>query len=483
MRLPRITVLPSLCLLLLAPFANAQEDSFRERYKELMKQMTADMDAAIKQHEESIAADPKNVDLQILRQTIATQLTRLDEYGGANEQLSKLLEFQLANMDVDENRYGIWMTIQSIQGVASRSGNNKTLESTVQKGLTALSEWAQKSSMEQRADIAYPLSQLVALRAQHLADNREEDAARKLIENQITTLTEINKSDSRNQFSMQAFVMFLVTLARDSSSNRHWQEEMVPKLDKLISFAITQYPDSPMLQNQYANIQLQMITIWGQSDADENEKRIETVIKNLQPMSANNRSVQAILRRIDLLRERMSSAPSQSSLVGNPAPEWDVDGWINTIHLDRNDLDGKVVLLDFWAVWCGPCIATFPHLREWREQYGGQGFEIVGATRYYNYTWDEMAKRPERSGEPVDPSEERAAVASFLQHHKIEHPVLVAPKDSEMFADHGVRGIPHVVLIDRKGIIRLVKTGAGQATANEIAAKIEELLAEDTSKN
>lgn len=54
--------------------------------------------------------------------------------------------------------------------------------------------------------------------------------------------------------------------------------------------------------------------------------------------------------------------------------------------------------------------------------------------------------------------------------------MIVNPKESEMSSDYGVRGIPHVVLIDQEGVVQLVKTGAGKATAEEIEAKIKELL-------
>jgi len=45
--------------------------------------------------------------------------------------------------------------------------------------------------------------------------------------------------------------------------------------------------------------------------------------------------------------------------------------------LDPKTLEGKVVLLDFWATWCGPCIAEFPHLKRLYEQYRDKGLEIV----------------------------------------------------------------------------------------------------------
>ena len=89
----------------------------------------------------------------------------------------------------------------------------------------------------------------------------------------------------------------------------------------------------------------------------------------------------------------MESMKPVSSLVGKPAPEWDIDAWVNADSTTQESLKGKVVLIDFWAMWCGPCIATFPHLREWREEFGEQGFEIVGVTQYYNFEWDPENKR------------------------------------------------------------------------------------------
>ena len=52
------------------------------------------------------------------------------------------------------------------------------------------------------------------------------------------------------------------------------------------------------------------------------------------------------------------------------------------------------VLVDFWAIWCRPCIKTFPHLREWQDHYADKGLVIIGMTRYYGYEWNDAANRP-----------------------------------------------------------------------------------------
>src|SRR4051812_21337728 len=63
-------------------------------------------------------------------------------------------------------------------------------------------------------------------------------------------------------------------------------------------------------------------------------------------------------------------------LVGKPAPDLQADFSINPKTLKLSDFKGKVVLLDFWAAWSNPCVATFPHLREWQRDYWRDGLVV-----------------------------------------------------------------------------------------------------------
>lgn len=123
--------------------------------------------------------------------------------------------------------------------------------------------------------------------------------------------------------------------------------------------------------------------------------------------------------------------------------------------LTNQDLKGKVIYVDFWASWCGPCRASFPVLDKLYGQHKDKGFVVVGVNQ---------DDRPEDA-------------RLFLARIPASFPLLADPghRLAEAFE---VKGMPSAVLIDRKGIVRHVHRGFRAGDEREIAARIEQLLEE-----
>jgi thiol-disulfide isomerase/thioredoxin len=158
---------------------------------------------------------------------------------------------------------------------------------------------------------------------------------------------------------------------------------------------------------------------------------------------------------------------NQLRIEGEAAPEITVAKWIEQSPLKLSDLRGHVVLLDFWATWCGPCLAAFPHLREWNEKYKTRGLVVLGITKYYG----------RGDGQEMTPPEENSFLERFKKEHNLTYGVGVADTDNNL-RSYGVQAIPTAVLIDRQGVIRLVTTGSGGGNETTIESAIEKLLEE-----
>jgi thiol-disulfide isomerase/thioredoxin len=236
------------------------------------------------------------------------------------------------------------------------------------------------------------------------------------------------------------------------------------------------------IASMYGSVMYGRISSSFRDDPVKAEALVEETRTHLTAAAARNSEIERVAEQYNTMLARVessiASAKKLAALVGTAAPTIDAKYWVNGKDMSADSLDGKVVLLDFWAVWCGPCIATFPHLREWNEEFGPKGLQILGVTRKYNYTWDDEANRASRAEAENSDEDEIAMLEKFLAHHELQHPTVITPDQSTMQTEYGVTGIPHAVLIDKKGVVRMIKVGSGEANATAIHDMIVELLAE-----
>ncbi|EGF29546.1 TlpA family protein disulfide reductase [Rhodopirellula baltica] len=405
--------------------------------------------------------------LKPFHQTIATGFVRARQYDKAMEQFGAAVEFELARTDSPAAAEQLSSLIRQVSVYGLHAA---------QPELAA--EWSDRAIDKVRAleaehpiEIQRPLSRLIQVRASMLARD-DEEAAKEMLAKQVSKLEDINATEDRSEKTYVELINLLTAQARLFED-----EDGQDRVASAFEVALEAYPESTVLIAQYASNEYSVISGLARVNPDDAIERMEAAVAKLTPFE-ENRSVELTLRRIKSLESRIESTRKQLEMIGQPAPPLDIDGWANADGISVEDLEGKVVLYDFWAIWCGPCIATFPHLREFREEFGEQGFEVVGITRYYGYTWDEESGKAVNGSDDPTPEEEREAIAKFLQSKDMKHPTIVTPKETELQSNYGVTGIPHAVLVDREGNVQMIKVGSGQANADALHAKIKELLGE-----
>jgi len=154
-----------------------------------------------------------------------------------------------------------------------------------------------------------------------------------------------------------------------------------------------------------------------------------------------------------------------------PLPELVAKEWIDQTPVKLSELRGHVVLLDFWAPWCGPCRYTFPRLQRWHETYKDKGLVILGLT---NYSGDIDGRR-------ATPKEELAYLRTFKKQQRLPYGFVIADS-SVNDLNYGVFSIPMSFLIDRRGNVRFIAMGASEPEITALGKMIEKVMDEDKDK-
>ena len=131
-----------------------------------------------------------------------------------------------------------------------------------------------------------------------------------------------------------------------------------------------------------------------------------------------------------LLITGCSSNSNQVAEVGMPAPNFQLEN-LNGQYVSLSDLQGKPVLINFWATWCSPCIREMPYLEQVYEEWSDKGLMVLS----------------------INIGESSAKVEAFMQSHDLSLPVLLDAKQA-VAQKYNIWSIPTTFFIDKDGIIQ-----------------------------
>ncbi len=142
-------------------------------------------------------------------------------------------------------------------------------------------------------------------------------------------------------------------------------------------------------------------------------------------------------------------------LVGTFAPPWtDLHGVSGAFPASMAAMRGRVVLLDFWATWCGPCRVVAPKLSALQDRYGAQGLTVLGVA-----------------------ADDEQDIAAFARQTAVTYP-LAADSHGETSGAYGVSSLPTLLVIDKRGVVREVAVGYDPGEDAWLDRTVRALLAE-----
>ncbi len=146
------------------------------------------------------------------------------------------------------------------------------------------------------------------------------------------------------------------------------------------------------------------------------------------------------------------SPGTESALVGKPAPDFKL-GLLNGETFKLSEQKGKVIVLDFWATWCGPCLQAMPQVERVTDEFKDKGVKLIA----------------------VNLQEGAPEIKAMLERHKL-HPTVALDRDGVVAERYAANAIPQTVIIDKEGNISRLFVGGSPKLGDQIREALNDVL-------
>ena len=172
-------------------------------------------------------------------------------------------------------------------------------------------------------------------------------------------------------------------------------------------------------------------------------------------LSANNGAQQKQAPKVTITSKQGAPPQAPPQLETVPAAAWNTEiQAVDGAKFRLSDYKDKVVVVDLWATWCGPCRMEIPHLVELQSEYGGKGVEVIGLTT-------------------EDPAEAEDQVRDFAKEFKINYKIGWSPREVSLALMNGNTSIPQTFVIAPGGRIVTKFRGFSDRIPDMIRAAID----------
>lgn len=215
-----------------------------------------------------------------------------------------------------------------------------------------------------------------------------------------------------------------IAVASDAFTNLSYENPIITLIDDTVKVTGKALPENMISKNEYIEIK-------------------GDIYKNI---GVNKYKNVLMLEKISLPKNQL-----YSTQVGYKALPFEGENFTTKTPVSLDGLKGKYVLLDFWAVWCGPCLAEFPALKKLYEKADKSKFEIVGIV----------------GDSPAD------KVENLINEKEISWPQIMSDNVNSIVKKYGVTGYPTTFVIDPQGVI-VSKNLRGETLENKILELLNE---------